>query len=46
MYFEVLVEDRSGSLALESILEQILGAHGWVHTWRTPNELSSHVPES
>ena len=34
MHFEVLVEDLSGSLALGSILEQILGANGLVHTWR------------
>ena len=34
MHFEVLVEDQSGGIALESILEQILGANGSVHTWR------------
>ena len=34
MHFEVLVEDQSGSIALESILEKILGENGAVHTWR------------
>ncbi len=34
MHFEVLVEDQSGSITLESILEKILGANGAVHTWR------------
>ena len=34
MHLEVLVEDQSGSIALESILEKILGANGAVHSWR------------
>ena len=34
MHFEILVEDRSGSIALEHILEKILGANGAVHYWR------------
>ena len=34
MHFEVLVEDLSGSIALEQILEKILGANGSAHTWR------------
>ncbi len=34
MHFEILVEDRSGSIVLEHILEKILGANGEVHSWR------------
>ena len=35
MHFEVLVEDRSGQIALESILEKVLGANYTEHSWRT-----------
>ncbi len=34
MHFEVLVEDASGSIALEQILERILGTDPSVHSWR------------
>ena len=34
MHFEVLVEDRSGSIALEHILEKILGPNFAEHSWR------------
>ncbi len=34
MHFEVLVEDRSGSIALEHVLKKILGANNAVHSWR------------
>ena len=34
MHFEVLVEDKSGSLALEIILQKILGENGALHSWR------------
>ena len=34
MHFEVLVEDRSGSIALEHILEKILGTNYSEHSWR------------
>ena len=34
MHFEVLVEDQSGQIALESILEKILGPNYTVHSWR------------
>ncbi len=34
MHFEVLVEDRSGSIALEIVLQKILGENGTDHTWR------------
>ena len=33
MHFEVLVEDRSGSISLEFILEKILGPNGVDHSW-------------
>ncbi len=34
MHFEVLVEDRSGSIALEHILEKILGPNYSEHSWQ------------
>ena len=34
MHFELLVEDQSGSIALEHILEKILGPNLSVHSWR------------
>ena len=34
MHLEVLVEDRSGSIALEIILEKILGRNHSEHSWR------------
>ena len=34
MHFEVLAEDQSGSIALEHILEKILGANYTEHSWR------------
>ena len=34
MHFEVLVEDASGKIALESILGKILGPNGQDHTWK------------
>ena len=34
MHFEVLVEDRSGSIALACILEKILGVNNSEHSWR------------
>lgn len=34
MHFEVLVEDESGKIALESIIEKILGPSGQEHTFR------------
>ena len=33
MHLEVLVEDQSGGIALETMLEKILGANGAVHSW-------------
>ena len=34
MHFEVLVEDQSGKIALESIVEKILGVNYTEHSWR------------
>ena len=34
MHFEVLVEDRSGSIALEHVLKKILGANNAAHSWK------------
>ena len=34
MHFEVLVEDQSGSIALEHIIEKILGPNYTEHSWR------------
>ena len=34
MHFEVLVEDRSGSIAIKHILKKILGANNAAHSWR------------
>ena len=34
MHFEVLVEDQSGSIALDVVLEKILGTNGQTHSWR------------
>lgn len=45
MHFEVLVEDRSGSIALDILLEKILGANGTTHSWRLhPYRGIGHVP--
>ena len=34
MHFEILVEDESGRIAIESILQNILGKNHAVHSWR------------
>lgn len=34
MHFEVLVEDRSGSIALEHVMEKVLGPNNAAHSWR------------
>jgi len=34
MHFEILVEDASGKISLESILEKILGPNGQDHTYK------------
>ena len=34
MHFEMLVEDKSGSIALDILLAKILGTNGAVHSWK------------
>ena len=34
MHFEVLIEDQSGGIALDVVLEKILGKNGQAHSWR------------
>ena len=47
MHFEVLVEDQSGSIALECLLEKILGANGAAHTWTIhPYKGLGHIPKN
>ena len=46
MHFEVLVEDRSGSISLEFILEKILGQNGVDHSWTIhPFRGIGHLPK-
>ncbi len=35
MHFELLVEDESGRITVEGVLEKILGKNGTRHSWRT-----------
>lgn len=35
MHFEVLVEDESGRVAVDIVLEKIFGANRSLHSWRT-----------
>ena len=35
MHFELLIEDESGRIAVDAVLEGILGANGAPHSWRT-----------
>ena len=47
MHIEVLVEDKSGSIALDCIMEKILGSNGSVHSWRTiPYRGLGHIPKN
>ncbi len=46
MHFEVLVEDASGKIALQSILEKILGPNGQDHSYRTISYKGiGHIPK-
>ncbi len=46
MHFEILVEDKSGSIALEAILEHILGPNGTPHTRRVISYKGlGHIPK-
>ena len=47
MHFEVLVEDKSGSIALEVILGKILGANNAFHSWLMhPYKGIGHIPKN
>ena len=47
MHFEILVEDESGRVAVDGILEKILGANGTGHSWRTHGYKSlGRLPEN
>ena len=47
MHFEVLVEDQSGSIALECLLEKILGANGTAHSWNLhPYKGPGRIPKN
>ena len=47
MHFEVLVEDLSGSIALESIMQKILGENGACHSWNIyPYKGIGHLPRN
>lgn len=35
MHFEILIEDRSGEVLLQSLLTKIFGENGGLHSWRT-----------
>ena len=47
MHFEVLIEDRSGSIALDFVLEEILGKNGHAHSWRLhPYQGIGRIPKN
>ena len=46
MHFEVLIEDSSGSTALDFIMGKILGENGSVHSWKIyPYKGIGHIPK-
>ncbi len=46
MHFEILVEDASGKIALESVLEKILGPNGQDHTYKIISYKGiGHIPK-
>ena len=47
MHFEILVEDQSGRLALEIVLEKILGQNSAEHSWRIYSYQGvGHIPKN
>ena len=47
MHLEVLVEDQSGSITVDAVLEKILGVNGDKHSWRLhPYKGSGDIPEN
>ena len=46
MHFEILVEDQSGSIAVDVLLEKILGVNREEHSWRLhPYKGIGHIPK-
>lgn len=46
MHLEILAEDRSGSIALDVVLEKILGKNGHAHSWTLhPYKGIGRIPE-
>ena len=46
MHFEVLVEDQSGSIVLETVLKKILGENNHLHSWRMiPYKSLGRIPK-
>ena len=47
MHFEILVEDKSGGIAVDGILEKILGPNGAKHRWnKHPYKGLGHLPKN
>ena len=46
MHFEVLVEDQSGSIALDILLKRVIGANGQTHSWTLRHYKGiGHIPK-
>lgn len=46
MHFEVLVEDRSSSVAIDTVLEKVLGKNKTAHSWRVhPYKGLGRIPQ-
>ena len=46
MHFEVLVEDQSGSIAVDAVLGKILGRNGALHSWKVHGYKGlGHIPK-
>ncbi len=46
MHFKLLVEDRSGGIAVDVLLEKILGANGEKHSWKLHSYRGiGHIPK-
>ena len=46
MHFEVLVEDQSGSIAVDAVLGKILGRNGALHSWKVHGYRGlGHIPK-
>lgn len=46
MHIEILVEDKSGGILLDTLLPKILGEHGAPHTWKIhPYRGIGHIPK-